>query len=365
MKFVCRKTNLQKGLILVSRLVSQRTTLPVLGNVLITASEGKLEIAATDLEAAIRVDVSAKIIEKGAITIPTRTLTDFISTVSDDELTVEATEVDATIKTAHYSADFKGIASSEFPIIPKIEKPKSFMMRSQDLKIALSKVLFAAALDETRPVLAGVYIIADNEKLTLVSTDSYRLAEKTQSISSLDEKFALVAPARTLAELQRILPEIDEEVKVSAGDSQMEFEFAGTMFMTRLIEGAFPDYQQIIPKKFECEFVANKSEFIEALKIASIFARESSNNIKLAVGKDEITLKATSAGVGQAEAKLKAQISGSMIEVSFNGKYILDALLNISGQRAGIGLSGKLSAGLVSSKDEKDYRYIIMPLRNE
>lgn len=365
MKFVCRKTNLNKGLILVSRLVSQRTTLPVLGNVLITANEGRLEIAATDLEAAIRVEVSAKVLEKGAITIPVRTIADFISTVSDDELTFEATEVDATIKTAHYSADIKGIAASEFPIIPKIEKPKSLSMRSQDLKIALSKVLFAAALDETRPVLAGIYMIAKGSKLTLVATDSYRLAEKTLPTSATETEFALVAPARTLVELQRILPEIDEQVEISVGDSQMEFAFSGNIFMTRLIEGAFPDYLQIIPKKFEAEFIANKSEFIEALKIASIFARESSNNMKLAVGKGEVILKATSAGVGQAEAKFKAEVNGSAIEVAFNGKYILDALLNMSGQRAGIGLSGKMSAGLVTSKDEKDYRYVIMPLRNE
>jgi len=365
MKIRCKKSNLQRGLSVVSRIVPTRTTLPVLGNVLLRAQDGRLDMTSTDLEAAMNVEVSAKIEQDGSITVPLKTFMDFVLTVSDEEMAIDTSGADVLVKSSHYSVNIKGIDASEFPIIPKIENPKIFKMKSLALKKSLPKIIFAAALDETRPVLAGVYMKMSGNKLVLAATDSYRLAEQKLETQANIPESTVIVPSRTLAELERILPESDEAVEIKMGENQIEFATGSILFMTRLIEGAFPDYEQIMPKKFESEIEINKNEFGEALKVAGIFARESSNNIKIAVAADAITLKAASANLGQTEARVKAQVKGAGLEVAFNGKYILDAIANISGETVALGLSGKLSPGMLTSGSEKDYRYVIMPLRNE
>ncbi|MFA5261220.1 MAG: DNA polymerase III subunit beta, partial [Candidatus Omnitrophota bacterium] len=249
MKISVKRENLLKGLQTVSRMVKQRATLPVLGNVMIASDKGRLKLASTDLEAAIVERIGAKIDEEGAITVPARTLFDYISTITDETLELHSEGSDISVKGARQHVTIKGISAEEFPIIPQVTTGKKVVLKSQVLKSGILAVIVAAALDETRPVLSGLLFRVVGEELLIVATDSYRLAEKRVGLD-VHSELDVVIPQRTIGELSRILPVDDTEVEISAGENQVQFKFADIEFMSRQIDGAFPDYEQIIPKEF-------------------------------------------------------------------------------------------------------------------
>jgi DNA polymerase-3 subunit beta len=365
MKISCKRENLAKALNIVSRMVRARATLPVLSNILIASDNGRLKLAATDLEAAVCIWTGAKIDEEGAITVPARILVDYITSNNDETVRLEASTTDILIKSEHYKATIKGIAAEEFPIIPKISGTKPIKVKAADLKDAIFSTVFSAAMDETRPVLAGVLLRIKGNDLKVVATDSYRLAEYSIKLDEAQQPFEAIVPQRALAELGRILPQDDKIVEIVSAEGQTKFQFDDIQFVSRQIEGTFPDYEQIIPKNFVYEFTAPKSAFEEALKTANIFARDAGSNIKLKTGDKVIEISAISAQVGDAEATLPVDSKGGNLEVAFNAKYILDGVNVIESPEVSFGLSGQLEAGLIQSAEKKNLIYLVMPLRNE
>jgi len=361
----CKRENLLRGLNIVSRMVKQRATLPVLSNVLLSSDKGRLKISATDLEAAVTTWVGAKIDEEGAVTAPARTLLDYIAATSDDTVLLTVKEADVGITSEHNKTTIKGLEAAEFPQIPKIKESNPLILKSGELKRAILSTSLASALDETRPVLAGILFKTKPGKLHVVATDSYRLAEKIIDCGKIANPFEIIIPARTANELARILPDEDKDVAISIGDNQVEFAFDDIEFSTRQIEGSFPDYDQIVPKEFTAEVEMNATEFAEAIKTANVFARDVGGNIKVSVGEGRAVINAIAAQTGDTQASVAVDFKGTPLVVAFNAKYILDALTILTGERISFGLTGELNPGLISDKSDPSYKYVVMPLRSE
>ncbi len=368
MKVTLLKENLSKGLNIISRIVSTRGSLEVLGNILIKTEKGRVCLSATNLEVGINYRLGAKVDSEGAITVPARLFSEFINSLPNEKITLELNGDTLISKSENYESNIKGISADEFPLIPEIKTGKVMDIKSSDLRKAILLAAFAAAIDDSRPVLAGVYLKVDGSKVTLAATDSYRLAEKVVNVKSgKTKKEELILPAKTLLELARILGEFKEDLNVGVylSDNQILFETDGLDFISRLIEGQFPNYRQIIPESSDTKTIVPKEELLTAVKIASLFARENANNIKVSM-KSKGVLEVDSGGsqVGQNKAKIKAHVEGKDGEASFNGKYIIDVLNNLSAKEVSFEISGKLNPGIIRTPNDKGYIYIIMPLRN-
>jgi len=364
MKINVKRENLLRLLQITSKLVKQRATLPVLGNVLLSSDKGRLKITSTDLEAAIISWSGAKIDEEGAITVPARTIFDYVSTDTSDTLELVSEGADLSVKGQRGHVLIKGITADEFPIIPQVKTDKRVVIKTTELKVAILSTSPAAALDETRPVLAGLLFRMDKDDLVLVATDSYRLAERRVKVEEKTE-LDVIVPARIVAELGRILPQDDSLVEISSEDNQVQFKFDDIEFVSRQIDGAFPDYEQIIPSEFVHEAIINKNEFMEAIKTANIFAREQGGNIKIAAGENGLVISAISSGTGDCECFVKSSSKGPPLQLAFNARYILDALAVIGGEEVILALAGEMSAGMLFDKEDGSFRYVVMPLRNE
>jgi len=366
MKFSCTQANLNKGINLVGKIVSAHGTLPILNNILLTTDSGRVKISATDLEIGINTWIGAKVESEGSITIPARLIQEFINTNNDETVSLKLENTTLNLASKKYKANIKGIDASEFPVIPNIKKNVFAEISATDLGKALSQVAFASAIDETRPVLMGVLFKFEKNELKVVATDSYRLAEKTIKLEKPPVRDAqLIMPQRAILELNRVLSGQEGKVEMYLEENQILFVLGEIEFTSRLIEGSFPDYTQIIPQKNTTEAIISKDDFANSIKMASFFARESANNIKLKIGKEELQIVAASPQIGDNISSLNAKVTGPVMEISFNAKFILDFLNVINAEKVSISSSDKASPAVFRAAGDNDYVYIIMPLRIE
>lgn len=364
MEYNCTQENLAKALQTVGRMVGTRGTLPVLGNVLLAVDKGRLKVAATDLEVGIQTWIGGKAEQEGAITVPARLLIDFVTTNTDQTINLLVKETTLHLKSDRYTATIKGIDASEFPLIPDLPKVNPLRINAHDLKEAISQTVFATAIDETRPVLTGVLLKSEDAKVRLVATDSYRLAERSINPDGQAPNLQVIVPGRTLQELGRLLNDQTREVTLYIAENQILFTFNETEFISRLIDGTFPDYQQIIPTEARTTIVVEKPAFTQVMKMASYFARESANNVQFH-GKDPDKLEVTaiSPQLGDAASRIPATMTGEPIEIAFNAKFVLDGLAVFPGDKVELSFSGKERAGILRAVEQKDYLYLVMPLR--
>lgn len=366
MKVSCTQENLARGLGIVSHMVGTRTTLPVLNNILLKTEKGRLKLSATDLEIGINTWIGGKVVKEGAVTCPARLISEFVTTNTDKTINLELKDATLNLSSEHFKANIKGIEASEFPLIPEVKGGATIEIGAATLRDAITKTVFACALDETRPVLAGIYIVVDGGTLKMVATDSYRLAEKRITTLSKSAKAKIIIPARTMAEIGRLIDESVEKVAINVGENQVEFKIGPTEVVSRLIEGSFPDYEQIIPTNIKTKIEIPTASFSSAIKMASFFARESANNIKLVVKKPKIIqVLAVSPQVGDNVSDLEASFTGDELEIAFNSKFILDVLAVIGSENVDLEFAGPQVAGVVRPAKDKNYLYIIMPLRME
>ena len=363
MKVITTRDHLAKALNAVSRFVNPRGTLSVLGNVLLETRDGRLRVAATNLELGIDYFIGAKIDSEGSITVPARLLTDYLNNLGEEKVELSTKDQTLHIKSTAAQSTIQGIDASEFPLIPEVKDGKTVTVSAAGIKDIISKVSFAASTDETRPILSGVLFHFKDPELKVAATDSYRLAELTMRFEKkAPEELKVVVPAKALAELGRITD--DQEVSVRTAENQVQFETEDVRLVSRLLEGEFPNYTQIIPQKLETKAVLPREDFINRIRIASLFSADAGMGVRLtfkAPGKVEVTAEA--AQVGDSQASLSAKVDGPENTVSFNGRYLLDALGALSGDKVTLETSGKLSPCLVSGQGEKDYVCVIMPLR--
>ncbi|MBU2595714.1 DNA polymerase III subunit beta [Patescibacteria group bacterium] len=370
MKLSCIQEKLNKGLTLAGRLVGLKATLPVLNNILIEAKEGKLIITSTNLEIAIKSIIGAKILKKGSITVPSRLLSDFVAKNQDKKIKFNLKENILTIKSRHSLAHIRGIEASEFPLIPKIKEAPKISIKSGDLLSALNKVMVAAAIDDNRPVLAGVCFKKKDNELKLVATDSYRLAEKKikdESFLKIDD-FTFIVPLKTSQEVARVLSILDPGmVLIKFNENQIAFQMVGVEIISRLVEGEFPEYEQIIPKDYETRAELTPRQFSNTIKMVNLFAEDSANSVQLNFGqKGQVRVEATSNQIGDNKTTLKGKIQGKNNKIAFNAKFIIDGLAVLAGEeKVGFEMTGQFNPGVIRPNKDKDYLYVIMPLKTD
>lgn len=367
MQLSCLKENLIRALGLVSRIVGTKVSLPILSNILLSTDKGRLKISATDLELGINTWIGAKIEKNGAITLPTRLFNDFIGSLPDEKITLAISDKKATISGKTTCSVIKGLEATDFPLIPEIKKPTSVIsIDSQKLKEALGKTVFSCAIDETKPVLSGVLFKIKKDKIILVATDSFRLSEQTIVIKKNENECEFIIPKRTANELTRIIAEQSEELKIKISENQASFEFGNTFFITRLIEGSFPDYTQIIPKTQKTTLTIDKEEFSRGLKVASLFSKDAANNVAIEADQQKIQISATSQQLGESHSEAKClEMKGEKVKFSVNAMFLLECLNNISEPEIQLKLVDKNSPIQLISPKNKNSFFLIMPLRQE
>ncbi len=365
MKITCTQENLQKGLSIVNHLAGKNTTLPILNNVLIKAENGVLELSTTNLEVGVKCLVRGKIEEEGVFTVQARLLSDYVNLLPDAPVNLALKDQELHVSCQTYQTKVKGMSADDFPLIASLDPKGSIQVPSEQIKEALGQVLFAVALDETRPEISGVLFKIKKDGLVLAATDSFRLAEKTIPLKSAQEA-SFIIPFRTLQEVNRIIGESDEPVTLSWTENQVAFETDGVELISRLIEGQYPDYEQIVPSEFKTEIVAETKELIQLVKSASLFCRAGINDVHFTVkaDKSELEIKAANSQLGENKGAIQAQVSGEENEIVFNYRYVLDGLQNISAKQVRLQLIDRHNPGKFLPEGEKGYTYIIMPIKS-
>jgi DNA polymerase-3 subunit beta len=368
MRVNCQPSKLGQALQVVSRAISTRTTLPILNNILLeTTSEG-LALTATNLEIGIRKVVPAEVAEEGSTTAPARLLTDFVSTLPEEplELSLEVPTQTLNLRCGRFDTHVKCIEAEEFPPGPRPDEGDQLQIQLDDLLGAIDQTQMAASTDEARPVLTGVLLHIEGSNQTLAATDGHRLAVRKLQASSADGLEArLIVPARALAELGRAFrgEEGEVEVTVSKARNQVFFKAGSSEVTSRLIDGTYPNYSQVIPKKSSTTIRVPTSELTQTVRAVSLFARDSANVIRIRAGEGGIMLSATTNEVGDSKADLNADVDGSEIQIAFNARYVLDALSVADTEQVELQFDGPLSPGLIRAPGSEDYLYVIMPVR--
>ncbi|MDB5178126.1 MAG: Beta sliding clamp [Patescibacteria group bacterium] len=368
MKLSLTQENLSRALGSVGRVVSSRSSLPVLSNVLLATDGNRLRLSATNLEIGINYWIGSKVESQGSLTVPARLFSEFVSNLPHGAIELAATDNVLTVKSPHYESKINGIAADEFPLIPTISNDPVLTLDAGIMKEALVQVVIAASADEARPVLAGVYLYTEDNTLFLVATDSYRLAEKRIELpGDAPQAFSAIIPARTMQELVRLLGEAEGDVEVYLDEGQVMFRIADVELVSRLIEGQFPNYRQIIPENAETSFDIETAEFSRITKVASLFARESAGSIKVDIrAEGEVSVVSSDSEVGGNTSKAECEVSGDDGEISLNARYLTDALGVMKSPVVTFAISGKLNPCVLSPAGENasdDYIHIVMPLR--
>ncbi|HKF37479.1 MAG TPA: DNA polymerase III subunit beta [Ktedonobacteraceae bacterium] len=375
MKITCKQQDLSRGLSAVSHAVSSRSTLPILSNILLATDQGRLKLAATNLEIGINCWVDAQIHEEGTTTVPAKLLTDLVNSLPQAPVDISVAEDTnlLNIKSSGSTANIKGMDASEFPLIPSAEGGEPpVLLDAVLLKEMIAEVAFAAADDDSRPVFTGVQVQVNEEKITFAAADAFRLAVRVAPLPGDDHpRGDILVPARTLTELARILPaEGPVEMIVTPNRSQVLFHTPQLDLVSRLIDGTFPNFRQIIPKEHATQARVVTKEFAEAVKRAALFARDSSNitRIKINPGENDglepgaITVEATAEDLGDNTSTVNAAVDGPELQIIFNVKYLADVLAVIGTPEVILEANGATKPGVIKPAGENDYTYVIMPM---
>ncbi len=368
MKIICTQKNLINGLTVVSNIVGKNVSLPILNNILLIAKKGIIKLISTNLDIGIKTIIRGKIETEGEITIPAKLFVDYISLLNSDNIVLEKKEETLLIKTEEKETIIKGQAADEYPIVPELNITNGIKPEVKEFKDALARVLFAASYDDVRPELAGVFFNSDGKTLTIVATDSYRLAEKKINLSKENKqniKFSKIIPIRVLHELVRNLKDEETNFELIFDDNQVVFKFDETTIVSRLIEGNYPDYKEIIPEEHKTRVIIDKTEIINNIKATSLFSKVGINDILLEFNNknNQIKISAVNVQLGESKSVIKAKIDGENNSAVFNYKYLLDGLQNIKTKNVIIELVSSESPVILKPENETDYLYLIMPIR--
>lgn len=367
MKLFCSQRDLDYALNIVNKAISSNNTLPVLNNVLLKAEGKKLFFSATNLEIAISFSIDADVRSEGAITVPAKLITNYISLLTDEKVELHVTEgVNLAIDSSTSHTKIKCIGADEFPLIPKVERDKEFSVKADLFYEAINETVFAASMNTSRPVLSGVFMVSGEKGLKLVATDSYRLAEKTlETEKKSKEEVSCIIPGKTMMELAKIIGKLDKkEVKVNVSKNQILFSVGDVEFISRLIEGKYPDYEKIIPKENKTKFEVSVEDLSLVLKRVSLFARENNNSVKLSVTNDgKLVVSSEETKVGEEKAEVIVKIEGENNKISLNSQYLLDVLTYVTEDKIEIQMTDKVSPALIKPVKGEGYVYIIMPLK--
>ncbi len=373
MKITCTKDNLSKALSVVGGIANKNVTLPILGNVLIKADDQKTEVIATNLELAVIATIRSKVDEPGSFTVPARTLSEFVNLLSDEKIEMEIKDNELSITCGRSSTKIKGLPAEEFPVIPSVNTGAGFLFDAEELKNGLGQTISSLAKSEIRPELSGMYFGFNTSYfngLILAATDSYRLAEKKIKIKQGEGEFKIIVPGRTTSEIIHILSLADaqekqENVRMLVGENQLAMHYGNVQLVSRLVEGSYPDYAQIIPKEFKTSATFDVGKMTKEIKMASLFTTVGVNAIACVISSKEgsVKLSSTSSQTGEYASDLSADINGEDNTIMLNHRYVLDGLNNIKSSTATLKLISSDSPCLFVPKEDESFLYIVMPIR--
>jgi DNA polymerase-3 subunit beta len=373
MKLSCLQENLNRGLGIVSRAVATRSTLPITQNILLVAESSRLKLSATNLEIATTSWIGAKVEEEGSITAPARLLIDFVNSLPNDliEITLPADSHTLELKSGRFQAHINGIDAQDFPPTPKVSDGIATSIEVANLREGIKQVTFAAATEESRPVLTGINTELENERLTLVTADGFRLAmHKTTLASPATEATTVIIPARTFNEVNRILGDQEEPVEITINQqkSQVLFRLKNAEIVSQLIPGSFPNYSQVIPQSYNTRAVVDVNEFMQVIKISSIFARDASGIVRLVItsgselSRGKITVSAQAEEVGGNVGEIDALVDGDEAKIAFNVKYLSDVLAVVPQAQVALEVTTPSSPGVIRPIGVDNYVHVIMPM---
>ena len=370
MKFTCTQENLHRGLTVVNHLAGKNTTLPILNNVLIKAENGVLELSTTNLEVGVKCQIRGKIEKEGAFTVQARLLTDYVNLLPQEAVDMEVKDAEMNVRCGKFKTKIKGVLAEDFPVIASVKPVGNVKLSLSKFKEALGQALFAVAMDETRPEISGVFFQLSGKTLVLAATDSFRLAERVIELDETQKASTnFIVPFRTLQELNRILAENEgeDDLNIAWTDNQVAFTFSGIELISRLIEGKYPDYKQIIPSNFKTEIVFSVKEAMQLVKSAALFCRAGINDTHFVIdsAKKSLEIKSANSQVGENTAALEGAVSGESNEIVFNYRYVLDGLQNMPTDKVRLKLIDRHNPGVFLPEGKKtDYTYIIMPIKS-
>ncbi|HCG03135.1 MAG TPA: DNA polymerase III subunit beta [Chloroflexi bacterium] len=372
-KISASQEHLSHALHVAGRAVAARSPLPITTNVLLVTEEGRLRLSATNLDIAISAWLDAEIADEGAITLPSRLLSEFVETLSGGvvDISVKAGGHSAHVTSGRYEATIRGMAADDFPVIPTAGDETAVAVPAGLLKEMVEQVVFAAAMDDTRPILTGALATFSGQSFSLAATDGFRMAMRSGDLeNAASGDFSVIIPGRTLAELAKIVPDGDDpvEIAVTPNRNQIVFRTTDLNVVSRLIEGSYPNLKGLVPTKFATKVVVSRDDLLKATKMASYFSRDNSNAITFDIepggeaGVGVLAVTGAAAELGEDRGELDAVVNGGGAKVQFNSRYVSDLLGALDSQQVGLEITGPNSAAVFRPIDSVDYTHVIMPM---
>lgn len=364
MKINCLVQNLKDAVLVAERNTAKNQTLPILNSIFIETDNGKIKVKATNLETAIEINIQGKIEESGNIAVFAKTLSLFLSNLKDEQVTLESRKNNLFVKTKTAETTIRGFSSEDFPLFPKIEAVETFSLPAHELRSAISSVVIAVSTSDIKPELSSMLFKVFKNTVKIAATDSFRLAEKTivSKNISMEKLVSFLIPQRSVQEILKIIE--NDDIKFGFNKNQIVLHNNNMRFISRLTEGTFPDYEQILPKEFKISAIADKAEIISNLKLAGIFSGKLNDlNINFSSENKKIYFQTANQDVGEHSSEIKATMAGGGATVKFNWKYIFDGVSQINQEHVVFDLNNSESPLLIHGKGDSSYIYLVMPMR--
>ncbi|MFA6340772.1 MAG: DNA polymerase III subunit beta [Candidatus Paceibacterota bacterium] len=364
MKIECVKEKLHMAVLKAEKIIGKNANIPVLSCLLFETKGNNLIIRSTNLDLGLEVSISVRVLEQGKVAIPAQIISGFLNNSIDDKnVNIEVVDNILKIKTQTSEANIKTLPTDDFPTVPMIDEGKVCKISSKDLGNGIKSVIYSASTSSVKPELGSIYIYSGNDGLYFVATDSFRLAEKfVKTRKSVDLPGVLI-PFKNAADILKIIDNTDEDIEINSTKNQISFSFSGLYLVSRVIDGTFPDYKQIIPKEEKTKVIVLKQDLVNSLKISNIFS-DNFNQIHIAVrsGDKSIQVSTKNANVGENTNKIDANIDGESVEVNFNYKYIIDCLSSIPSDSISLSFNGINKALVIRGTSDKTFTYLVMPM---
>lgn len=364
MKIECSQTQLAQSIGKAEKITGKNSTLPVLSCVLLEAKGSSLIIRSTNLDLGIEITIPVKVQKEGVVAVPGNLLVSYVSNVQDEgPITLESNDGVLLITTKTKETQIKTLSSDDFPVIPRIDEGKSFKIESAELVSGFKSVWYSASVSTMKPELSSVYMYADNGIITFVATDSFRLAEKRIKVKQTGDLEAVLIPYRNVSEIVRILDSTSSVVDVHFDNNQISFSFENTYIISRIVDGVFPDYKQIIPKICTTEAIILKQDLVQALKLSNIFS-DSFNQVTFSVRPEDKILEITSKNIdkGEHHNTIESSLEGDSLEIRFNQKYITDCFNSINSDSLSLKFDGVTKPMIIKGSKDEGFLYLVMPM---
>lgn len=363
MWFTCKKDILQEGINIVARAASNKTTYPILEGILVKAIDGKVVLTATDLDVGIETTIDASVIEQGSIVINSKLFLDLIRKLPNEEITLKVSDKNVNISCKNSEFNIIGNSSEDFPALPLINENTMYEIQEDILKNMIRQTIFAVAQDETRPVFTGILFEVKEDVLSFVALDGYRLSIKKEYMKDATDINAVI-PGKALNEISKILDIKGEKVKITFTPNHILFNLGATKVISRLLEGDFINYRQIIPDEYRLRALVNKGELLQSIERASLLAREGKTNLIRFDIKDNSIIITSNSQLGNVYEKVDIESEGDDVKIAFNAKYFLDALRIIEADNIILEFSTSVSPCIVKKCDDEDFIYLVLPVRD-